>query len=364
VNYVRAVLPARHLPGATAEYTDISLKNRFKYLQPDENGDKRVAFLDQRGDTAIWMFPGNWIPTVLMREQQLNGIRVLVEVDDNYRTGPPDENLSEWTDTLEQAREQGKKATYEAHEKIVGNNGDPWIDGLIVSTPQLAKEYEDLHPNIYVCPNCVDPDDWNPEPSHQPIVGEAIGSSFAISGKRQRRTLRIGWAASDSHGVDIPLIDGALKWASRQPDVEVVLVGIATYKPSFPHLHIPFAPLPQYRKNLENIDVMLCPLYSSRWADCKSDVKAMEGAMAGAMPIVSAVPPYEPWFGQPGALVAEDQHEFVKHVQWCVKNRDHVRGMAHAARQYVLKDRTIQGNVWRWREACGIPVDDEPLIAA
>lgn len=314
MNHYRAILPARHLPGKVSEL----------WVERDvrvEDGD--IVFPTQEG-AAIAMFPGNWVRGGIFRAMRDRGIPVLVEVDDNYRCPPPNEELSDWR------RVETDRVThsYAAHEVIV-----PHMDGVIVSTPALEREYRDLHDRIYVCPNQVDPDEWDPEPEHQP-----------------GGVLRIGWAASDSHGVDAPLIEDALRWAARQDGVEVVIVGIQVWAPRCRHRYVPFAPIGEYRRNVQNIDVMLCPLKPGRWADCKSDVKALEGAMGGAVPVMSDEAPYQPWKGKPG-LHARDAYEFKRHVRYLVNHRDETAQMAREAREYVLKERTIQGNVWRWAEA-------------
>lgn len=342
VNYVRAHMPAKHLPGHVADHTLIQNENHWEWAGKNELGEPCVRFTDQQGMTAVWMFPGRWEFAVYAKEQQNNGIRVLVEVDDLYLTESPTEQWSEWAPTIAASRTTRQKVSYEAHEKIVGGG---WIDGMIVSTPQLKREYSHLvHPDrIFVCRNCVDPDDWPETPEHQ------IGG-----------VLRVGWAASPSHVVDAPLVLNALRMASLQPKTEVVLLGIHAFSPmeiwetgpAFTHDYIPPSTLADYRRNYGRLDVALCPVYAGRWNDCKSDLKAMEAAMAGALPIVARTEAYREWWDKPWCLTAENASEFTKHVRWCIRNRDAVAEMAADAKAYVLAERTIQGNIWRWREAC------------
>ena len=318
VNYYRAELPARHVPGKTVFLED-------RDIQPLEDGH---WFPRQEGSTAIWMFPGNVARWLLMAEMRLNhDLHVLVEVDDNYLTGPPIPSMSEWASTRERAN-LSTGVSYECHRAIVSSEA---CQGIIVSTPRLGEAYERFGKPIHVCPNSIDPADWDMDPANQPD-----------------NVLRIGWAGSASHAYDLADIRGALDWAARQRDVEVVVLG--QLQPGVEHRQIPWTDdLAQYRRNVCELDVILCPIRPSPWADCKSDVKALEGAMAGAVPVVSRTEPFRPWFER--TYVAETPKEYLKIVKHLVANREETRQAAEKAREYVLRERTIQDSVHEWRRA-------------
>ena len=315
VNYYRAEMPAKHLPGRT-----VRLETRDVQFEGGEH-----YFPRQRG-AAIWMFPGNITRWLLMAEMKDNGRRVLVEVDDNYTTGPP-VSLSGWT----VKQRDNPDASYEAHVKIVGSKA---CDGVIVATPQLGRVYERFGKPIYVCRNSVDVEDWPEDPDHQPDG-----------------VLRIGWAGSASHQYDLADIRPALDWASRQKDVEIVVLG--QLDPGVPHRNVPWTDkLSEYRVNVQQIDIMLCPLRPSLWADCKSDVKALEAAMGGACSVVSRTEPYRPWWdGEGPGYVAETRKDYVKVLKHLVANREEVRETATLAREYATTKRNIVNTVESWREA-------------
>lgn len=319
-------MPARHLPGKVVKLVPTD-------LQPADDEEGEYRFPRQEGEAAVWLFPGNTTRALLIRQMQLLGFRVLVEADDNYLLHPPLQ-LSQWKQDFDGTDGH----SYEVFSKI-----SKFADGMIVSTPKLAAVYAHLNLNIHVCRNSVDPADWPAEPPHQ-----------------QDGILRIGWAASDSHVYDAPLILDALEWASRQPNVEVVIVGIhpdfARYR--FPYRHVEWADsLAQYRRNVSLIDVMLCPLRQGEWEDCKSDVKALEGAMGGACVVVSKVEPFRPWWdGEAPGLVAEHPWDFKKIVKHLVRRPEEARNLALAAREYVLENRDIRQTVTAWREAVDVKV--------
>lgn len=320
VNYYRADMPAKHLPGKTV---------RFESRDIQPAGDEHV-FPRQEGSAAVWMFPGNITRWIAMAEMHTHGLRVLVEVDDNYTVSPPMPGLSTWLshrDTTGQDRH-----SYEGHRKIVESAA---CDGVIVSTPALGRVYERLGKPVFVCPNSVDPDDWpEGEPEHQPDG-----------------VLRVGWAGSASHGYDLAEIRRALDWASRQPDVEVVVMG--QLDPGVKHRRIAWTDsLATYRANVSQIDVMLCPLRSNAWSDAKSDVKALEGAMGGACSVVSRTEPYRPWWdGSAPGYVADSPKEFLKVVKHLVANRDEVRETVRLAREYATTVRHIDRSIGAWKEA-------------
>jgi Glycosyl transferases group 1 len=322
VNYYRADLPARHLPGKTVRFES-------RDIQPlDGEVEDAVHFPRQEG-AAVWMFPGNTTRALAMTEMHLQGMRVLVEVDDNYTVAPPLPQLSTWLTTRDKSG--ADQHSYEIHRRIVQSKA---CHGVIVSTPKLAEVYSQLHKNVYVCPNSVDPDDWDDDPPHQ-----ADG------------VLRIGWAGSASHAYDLAEIRPALDWASRQKDVEVVILG--QLELSIEHRQIPWTDsLAEYRQNVQALDVILCPLRSNQWADCKSDVKSLEGAMAGALPVVSRTEPYRPWWDK--GFVAESRKDWLRIAKHLVGNREQTAQAAKDARAYVLAERTIAKNITAWREAiCG-----------
>ena len=297
-------------------------------LDLEEDGDD-VRFPRQKG-AAIWSFSGNTTRALIMAGMQECGIPVFMEADDNYLTGP-NFSIGEW--------HKGFKTSlgcdghsYEGFRKILG-----FCDGAIVSTPFLADVFSRFNGNVHVCPNSVDPDDWPANPSHQ-----------------EDGVLSVGWAASDSHAFDAPLISRALDWASRQPNVRVVVFGIKPHLTGyqFPHEHIPWVDsLEEYRRQLSRIDLMLCPLKPGFWADGKSDVKAVEAAMGGAASVVSHVKPYEPWFDR--THTARTAKEFLKVVKHLVRNPAEVYELMCAARKYVLEERDIRRTIVSWREAIG-----------
>lgn len=326
--YWRCSVPAKHLPGRV---------NRLLFSDLKEV-DGEPTLVNQAGGCAIWQFAGNATRGILMANQQEQGVRVLLEVDDNYLVPAP--FMQDWQQAFAVGGDtpDGDKASLAAHRQIAG-----WVDGIICSTDHLARVYRNVNPNVYVCPNSVDPGDW-PEPAER-------GDVF-----------RIGWAASHSHHVDAPLVRRSMEWAVRQPGVEVYLLG---YQPDWrgPFKRIPWTDtLEDYRATLAGLalDVGICPLKPTVWANAKSDVKALEYGICGALPVCSTVEPYRAWKGP--ALWAESARDWEWALRYAVQHRDEVREKAAQAREFVLGNRTIRQSIGAWRDAVtGKDADDEQV---
>jgi hypothetical protein len=310
--YLRCQLPAKHLPAALC------------YEQKYQELDDRIVFPTQEGDTAIFQLAGDRLMAAITHHMMDQGIRVLVETDDNYRQLAPKHvrDRSGWGIQIGE-----KDHTLKGHAYICRH-----ADGVIVTTKYLADAYKGLNPNVYVCPNTVDPDDW---PARD---------------DRDDGVLRIGWVASRSHWEDAKLVSRALDWASRQPDVEVWNVGLDPgWK--FRREQIEWIPdLASYRACFRLLDIGVAPVKSTPFGLGRSDVKWLEYTMGGAATVVSDNAPYSD-VPDHLCLKAKDAGGFLRAVQHLVKHRDEVKQLAQEAGAYVLKERTTAAQIGCWRDA-------------
>lgn len=277
--------------------------------------------------TAVWPFAGNSARGILMAAQRAAGVRVLLEVDDNYLIQSPQipGRGGEWTRKI--SKDGGH--SIEEHRRILEN----CCDGVIVTTETLADAYRQHTDHVYVCRNSVAPEDW------QPVVKPDDG------------IFRIGYTASHSHWFDAEDVERALSWAAYQPNVEVMIFGLRRQW-SFPVTYVDWTDdLAVYRKSLQILDVGVCPLRPGWWADCKSEIKVFEHSMSGVASIVAARPPYADWVDCPEALTARTPKEFLKQVKWLVNNQDAARTLADAAQTRILQERTIDHEIGKWGAA-------------
>jgi len=327
--YWRAYVPAKHLPGQ-------ALRLKYSDLKQDAEGN---VFVPRQRGTAIWQFVGVAVRALIMAHQQDQGVRVLMELDDNYLVPVPIPLLPgstrHWQTSL--SHENAAEYSHQAHRKIVR-----WIDGLIVSTEEIAARYaQATQVPIYHCPNSIDLDDW---------VGHAQGWGRARTG--DSGALAIGYAGSDSHRYDLALIERGMDWAWRQPNVKLWKIGAATKTWRVPYEQVPWSDnLPEYRRNLQVLDVGLCPLKRSDWHDGKSDIKAMEYLLSGAVPIVQRDSPcYRDWIDVvPSATTPKD---WLKQIKWAVgAPREELREVWQRGYDFLLERKLIGQHIHKWQEA-------------
>lgn len=315
--YWRGYVPMLHLPGQMCKMEDSSLAM--------EDGQ---LILNGHEGTALWQFLGDDGRSRIALQLQRQGIRTVMEVDDNYlRFAPPlYGKYGSWTRTHREAMENGTGYSVEMHRKVV-----PMMDAIVCATEALAEEYAEYNDSVYVCPNSIMPEDWEVERVESDI-------------------LRIGYYGSPSHVRDYPRVKKALKWAARQRDVQVVFIGFQP--PGWSGDVVAWEDdVIKGRQNLGAIDVGIAPLTRNVWADGKSDVKALEYAMAGVMPIVEDAPPYSPWKRSGWGYVPSTEAEWEEVIRHVVAHRDIVPAEAAKAKAYVLAERTIEKNIHAWREA-------------
>lgn len=318
--YWRCLVPARHLPGQALAFTKFDLQ--------EKDG---TPYLPRQRGTAVWQFLGDENRSrIALGMAQTHGVRTLMEVDDNYLRPAPylhGKKVTPWVKTRTEALQPGSSGySHEMHKLVT-----PYLDGIICSTEFLADRYAEFNNNIYVCPNSVDPDDWQYE-------------------REPHDAFRIVYYGSSSHTVDAPLVTDALKWAAKQPGVEVYTVGFKNKAWSFPHKVVPWNPdLATARSYLFSFDLGIAPLKANEWSNGKSDVKALEYAMAGVLPVLQDAEPYKPWKGI--VPMAKDAAEWQEIIRWAVQNPGEVTAFADEAKRYVLRERTIQSTIHTWREA-------------
>lgn len=332
VRYVRGDLPARFLPGKMAEVGYTSIEEDGTH----EDGSVRLKFPQQEGDASIWFYPGNKTRSLLMHAMSTNGVKVLAEVDDNYSVRAPQQH-DDWYDTILEGYETDEHSR-EGHVKIIASD---IVDGVIVSTPYLERVYRKFKKNVYVCPNCIDPDDWIE------VAGDLPKDDI----------LRFGYAGSNSHIDDTKLIERACRWLSTQDGVELVFFGVQPPETlDLDATRMVFVKPDEYRKLLPLFDVGFAPLIPNVWSLARSDVKLLEYGMASCLPIVSRtradnLEPYHQWFKDSPAFVADNARSFYETVRWCVDNRDEVKRLGKEMRETVIARRHIKDHVSSWEYA-------------
>ncbi|MBA3844250.1 MAG: hypothetical protein H0X39_16815 [Actinobacteria bacterium] len=361
----RAGIPARALPGIVRPLTAWPFA--------------------QAGGCAIFRTPNTRVALYAITQSKRRGLRVLVESDDAWLTLDARALAARRAD-LSRPGELAALTHREEARRTSHRLAVEAADAVVVSTPWLADLYRPMNQNVHVCENAVDPADW-PDPA-KPGDG----------------TVRVGFAGSTSHVGDLDLIRPALAWAAATPGVEAVVIGfdpaadfasdeevaaaadavaaltrarrhrrgaeaaitaintveakLAARRASWqlPGLRIvPWADnWPAHRANLATLNVGLAPLAPTDFNRGRSDIKVIEYALSGALPVVQHAEPYKRWHDLlPTATSPED---FLEHVQAAAADPEGTAAHAAELRDRILKERNIAAVIGQWQQA----ITDEP----
>ena len=118
--------------------------------------------------------------------------------------------------------------------------------------------------------------------------------------QKSRAQVRIGWAGSAGHTEDLRQLEPVLSaLCNRFPQVMFCFMGnerqfddVFFGLPAAQRSYTPPGTLESYYTFLEGLDVGLAPLLPNPYNECRSDVKFVEYASRGVVPVLSAVTPY------------------------------------------------------------------------
>jgi glycosyltransferase involved in cell wall biosynthesis len=196
-----------------------------------------------------------------------------------------------------------------------------------------------------VARNHINPEDWE---DRTPILDAP------------QEKIRVGWAGSHQHIWDLRLAAPALHLA-KELGAEIVLIGLdpAMHDKKWKeflgeYTHIPWSTPEAYHRHYLNLDIGIAPLVMNAHTLGKSDVKFLEYSMSGAATVAQNNPVYNKTIvhGETG-LLAGSPDEMAFAVAELIQHKKLRRDLAAAAKQYVLEERTIQGNVHEWLDPIG-----------
>jgi glycosyltransferase involved in cell wall biosynthesis len=185
-------------------------------------------------------------------------------------------------------------------------------DGIITSTEFLKKDMLKMNDTIYVAPNCINPDRWQPKIR-----------------KKTHKGFKIGYVGAGAHDEDLkiaykglkPLLDEnkALSWTIRY----------GGYRPDWlkRHPRIDFQSvrwhLSRYPQELANLklDLAVAPLRDTYFNRCKSNLKWLEWASLGVPLVASDVEPYKKTKGSIH-LLPNDSYAWTEYIRTLAQIRE------------------------------------------
>lgn len=216
-------------------------------------------------------------------------------------------------------------------------------DAVICSTEYLASSIKPIIGDkpVYVAPNCINKDTWNPK------LHDRVNDRF-----------RIGYVGGASHDEDLRIAYRGLKpILDTQDDFELV-IRYGGFKPEwledhplidFKRVDCHISAYPQMLADLF-LDVGIAPLRDSEFNRCKSNIKFLEMASIGVPLIASNVEPYNNTKGDI-TLVENDPKKFADAVLYRLQSTTTVKADREKARKklrrnmmrnYNLKHETVK----------------------
>lgn len=233
------------------------------------------------------------------------------------------------------------------------------VDVVTCTTPALAMELQKYtKAPIRVLPNCINPKHWTSRPHEK------------------RNTVRVGYAGSISHLKELLFLIPIIRELKKKYNIEFHLFGVfdslkqlendCTKKiegspiwqklgnqvlkelQTIEYVHYPYVAIDKYPAMLASLDldIGLCPLFQSRFNDCKSNIKFLEYAMVGTAPVCADVLPY---LDCPNRLPM-DPKAWKDCIEHLILDENARKVWEKEAWFLATEDYTIEKNVHRWEE--------------
>ncbi len=238
-------------------------------------------------------------------------------------------------------------------------------DGMIVSTPQLAREYFPYNKNIYVIPNYLNEDKW----------------SNLCQTKKKDDYFRIGWAGGNAHKDDLHMISKILEKIIRERKdkikfetmgmIEKELDGafnLEKFGATCPKCNYqgdsvtwPGESLDDYPLVLASHgwDLALAPVINTAFNNAKSDIKLKEYSAIGYPVVASAVTPYiEAKEDGCDVLLSKTHDEWYNNIIELIDNSDRAKKMIENNKNWVSKY-WIDDNAYKYAELLKLIINNK-----
>ena len=235
-----------------------------------------------------------------------------------------------------------------------------FADMITCSTEYLRQEYLKLNQNVFVLPNCVDPDDW---PEEDEIL------------KNEGKKVRIGLVGSVGLHTDVSGFVHVLDALVKREDVQLVVFALPADTPESKDVHNyykpelefwksynvewqPFVAIQDYISTLNGLrlDMLLIPRSDDYFNRCKSNIKFLEASMLEIPVIAQGFTTNDsPYQADPEDAnhmrVIVDNSKWMENIIPMIENKDLRVEQGKKARSYVLNKYQIKDNIHKWQEA-------------
>ena len=224
-----------------------------------------------------------------------------------------------------------------ALDRVVAAAAETWF-----STAELAAAYAKVAPRAVIVPNAIDPRLWRD-------WRHARAAPFSAA------RIRMVYMGTHTHGPDFAMIRPALDRlnAEREGSFELTMIGVDPAVEPAPWLHrlappadaVSYPRFVRWLREQGPFDIGLAPLVNTPFNRCKSDIKALDYAAIGILPVVSDGPAYraDPDLGR-SALFAEADGWF-EALSAIFDDREAAVARAVAIEAYIWDRRTVSSSV-------------------
>jgi tetratricopeptide (TPR) repeat protein len=250
----------------------------------------------------------------LLQERRRRGQPTVYEISDNFLATHPGIGIDRYF------ADAGNRANA-LH--LIG-----MADAVQVTGPGLRAAFGGLHPRTVVLENQID----------------ALGAAPRAAGP----TVTVGWAGSVGHRGDLQHVSRTLEeLCLGHENVIISFMGERSMfdetlaaLPDGRKRYTPPGTLADYLAFLETLDIGIAPMLGTAYNQCRSDVKYLEYASRGVVPVLSRIAPYlaHAVDGET-AFLFQDTAELGAILSRLVSAPDERQRVARRARAYVAQER-------------------------
>lgn len=295
-------------------------------------------------DILILQRPMARYQTVAMQSAQARGIKVIVELDDDFHS-------------VDKRSKFGQQTTTD-HLRTL-NYCVKHADLVTVSTDALAKRYAP-HGRVAVLRNCVDAR-WL-DIKHPVSVELQAAFTEPHTGPRTLPSYEphvVGWTGTVAyHRDDLQATHGGAAMATHEHKAIFRVIGRSELARENLNLQVepdlvPWQTMDQYPHEIARLHVGIAPLADTAFNKAKSWLKPLEYAACGVPAVMSPTAEYKRLHDDYGIgiLAGYRSREWKRAVARLLTDTTHHAEMVEHGRAMVRDHHTIQGNAWKWSEA-------------
>ena len=252
----------------------------------------------------------------VIEERGKRGKKTLIEYNDNFYSPQLWSPVSEpWSSPL----------LWQSYE-LIAKAGD----ALMVTGPGLSELFTNLGANEIV-------EMENHFPRRLP--------PFDLIYTPPQERLNIGWAGSLGHMADIIAIrDIIAEILEVHPEVDFAVMGNESL-PSVLRLpesrmsYTPWGSMEDYIRFWAPIHIGIAPLLDTPYNRCRSDIKAVEIAASGALPVLSKAVPYQKFIDKTGVPSFSSPIDLKKVLTKLIRSKEKLPAATEKAYNYVRTER-------------------------